>query len=262
LEISAQFANFGSEEEMMFFTIRALDLGDLELDISFVNWQIGCGTRSWFPTTAWLILGAERPILVDSSFRSVEDALSNQGMTARRSQQQTLGYQLGKHGLKPADIGYLIHTHVHMDHAGQDVLLPNAKILLQRKELQYAAAPNMFPVPFYDRLNVARLVHDLWGRVEILDGETEPFAGIRCVPMPGHTPGHQAVYVTTASGPAIICGDAAMNVSVNVDKQVPPGFLDSMSDTMLGLRKLQREGKHILPAHDPEVFTKYPNGVA
>ena len=59
--------------------------------------------------------------------------------------------------------------------------------------------------------------------------------------MPGHTPGHQAIYVATQSGTAIICGDAAMNVAVNVDKQVPPGFLDNMADTMSGLRKLQRE---------------------
>jgi glyoxylase-like metal-dependent hydrolase (beta-lactamase superfamily II) len=245
----------------MSLSIHPLDLGDLELDASFVNWQTDCGTKNWFPTTAWLILGAERPILVDSSFRSVEDALSNQGLTARRTQQQTLEFQLGKHGLRPADIGYLLHTHVHMDHAGQDILLPNATILLQREELQNAAAPNIYPVPFYDRLNVARLVNDLWNRVEILDGDMEPFAGIRCVPMPGHTPGHQAIYVATQSGTAIICGDAAMNVAVNVEKQVPPGFLDNMADTMTGLRKLRREGKYILPTHDPDVFSKYPDGI-
>ncbi len=101
----------------MYLSIHPLDLGDLEMDVSFVNWQTSCGTKSWFPTTAWLILGAERPILVDSSFRSVEDALSNQGLTARRSQQQTLAYQLAKHGLKSADVGYVLHTHVHMDHS-------------------------------------------------------------------------------------------------------------------------------------------------
>jgi glyoxylase-like metal-dependent hydrolase (beta-lactamase superfamily II) len=43
--------------------------------------------------------------------------------------------------------------------------------------------------------------------------------------MPGHTPGHQAIYVATASGNTIICGDAAMNISVNVEQQIPPGFL-------------------------------------
>jgi|SRR5271163_1066070 len=91
----------------MSLSIHPLDLGDLELDVSFVNWQTGCGTKFWAPTTAWLILGAERPILVDSSFRSVEDALSNQGLAARRSQQQTLDHQLHRHGLNSADIGYL-----------------------------------------------------------------------------------------------------------------------------------------------------------
>ena len=245
----------------MSLSVHALDMGDLELDISFVNWQTQCGTKFWAPTTAWLILSSEKPILVDTSFRSVPDASSNQGLTARRSQVQTLEYQLGRYGLQPAQIGYVIHTHVHMDHAGQDHLLPNARILVQRRELQNAAAPNMFPAPFYDRLNVARLVHDLWDRVDILDGDVEPFPGVRCVPMPGHTPGHQAIYVATNSGTTIVCGDAAMNVATNIEKGVAPGFLDSMPDTMDGLRKLKREGKHILPTHDPEVFTKYPEGV-
>ena len=245
----------------MALAIHPLDVGDLELDKSFVNWQTECGSKFWSTTTAWLILGADKPILVDTSFRSVEDSAANQGLVARRSQTQTLEHQLSLHSLKPEDIGYVLHTHVHMDHAGQDYLLPKARILVQRRELQNAAAPNIFPVPFYDRLNVSRLVFDLWDRLDILDGDLEPFPGIRCVPMPGHTPGHQAIYVATNSGLSIICGDAAMNVAVNVEKQVPPGFLDNMAETMDGLRKLRRDGTHILPTHDPEVLKRYPNGV-
>ncbi len=38
--------------------------------------------------------------------------------------------------------------------------------------------------PFYDRLNVARLVHDHWARVDVLDGEMEVAPDVRCVPMP------------------------------------------------------------------------------
>lgn len=246
----------------MALTVHPLALGDLELDLSFVNWQSNCGTKFWSPTTAWLVLGAEKPVLIDSSFRSVEDAAANQGLTARRSPEQSLERQLAKHGLKPVDIGYLIHTHVHMDHAGHDYLLPAAKILVQRRELQNAAAPNIFPVPFYDRLNVARLICDLWDRVEVLDGDTEVLPSIRCVLYPGHAPAHQAVYIATSSGTTIVCGDAAMNVATNVEKQVPPGFLDNMSDTMNGLRRLRQDGVHILPTHDPEVFAKYPTGVS
>jgi len=245
----------------MRLTIQPLDLGDLELDTSFVNWQTACGIKHWYPTTAWLISGGDKPVLVDSSFRSVEDAHAMQGLTARRSERQTLEYQLGLHGVSLHDIGYLIHTHIHMDHAGQDYLLPNARILVQRAELQNAAAPDIYPIPFYDRLNVARLIDQLWNRVDVLDGDTEPLPGIRCVPMPGHTPGHQAIYVATQSGTSIICGDAAMNVASNVDKLVAPGFLDNMADTMKGLRKLKREGTHILPTHDPDVYSKHPKGI-
>ena len=82
----------------------------------------------------------------------------------------------------------------------------------------------MYPAPFYDRLNISRLVHDLWNRVEILDGDAELFPGIRCVMMPGHTPGHQSIYVDTPTGQTIIAGDAAMNVRHNVDQLIPPAF--------------------------------------
>ena len=245
-------------------TIHALDLGDIQLDASFVNWQTGCGTKVWAPTTAWLITGADKPILVDTSFRSVDEAAGQQGLVCRRSEEQTLQAQLARHKLLLSDIGYVIHTHLHMDHAGQDYLLPNARILIQRKELQNAAAPNFFPAPFYDRVNVARLIDPLWPRVDILDGEGELFAGIRTVHMPGHTPAHQAVYVQTAGGVVIITGDAAMNVAVNVRKQVAPGIVDNMADVMTGLRKLAHEeqrGARLLPTHDPEVFALYPDGI-
>lgn len=245
----------------MILEIFPLNVGDLQLDTSFVNWQTDCGVKNWYPTSAWLIKGAEKLVLVDTSFRSVSDAAVNQGLTARRDPQQEMQVQLGKFGVTPDDIGFLIHTHVHMDHAGQDYMFPRARILVQREELRNAAAPDIYPVPFYDRLNVARLIDQLWPQVEVLDGACEPVPGIRCVPMPGHTPGHQAVYVATASGNTIICGDAAMNVAVNVEQQVAPGFLDNMGDTMKGLRKLRQEGVHILPTHDPEVFRKYQSGV-
>jgi hypothetical protein len=61
-------------------------------------------------------------------------------------------FRLRKHSLDLADIGFIIHRQVHMDHAGQDYLLPNARILVQCAELRNAAAPDIYPVPFYDRL--------------------------------------------------------------------------------------------------------------
>lgn len=125
---------------------------------------------------------------------------------------------------------------------GQDYLLENARFCVQRRELQNAAAPNIYPVPFYDRLNVTRLVNDLWPRVEVLDGDvlTLPRHPLRY--HSGPHPGHQAVYVETPPGTTIIAGDAAMNVRYNVRQLIPPGFLDNMEQTMNGLRRLAPGG--------------------
>jgi N-acyl homoserine lactone hydrolase len=244
----------------MKYQIHPLDAGDMDLDSSFLSWQSGIGKSVLATTTAWLVLGADKPILVDTSFRSVEDAKRLQGLTCHRSESQTMQAQLRRFGLAPEDIGYIIHTHVHMDHAGQDYLFPNARIFLQRGELQNAAAPNICPVPFYDRLNTARLVNDLWSQLELQTGDEQPFAGIRCELLPGHTPWHQIVRVDTAAGEYWIIGDAAMLVS-NVRNQWAPGFIDSMTDTMTGLRKLKPYADRLLPTHDRAVSEKFREGI-
>lgn len=84
----------------MGLTVHALNVGDIELDHSFTVWQTRVGIPVWAPTTAGLILGTGEPILVDSSFRSVEDARSEQYLNCRRSAEQSMERQLGKHGLR------------------------------------------------------------------------------------------------------------------------------------------------------------------
>ncbi|GAC1547413.1 MAG: MBL fold metallo-hydrolase [Herpetosiphon sp.] len=244
----------------MSLAIYPLLLGEVEVDFSFLVWQTKCGTPTYVPATAWLITGADKPILVDASFRTAKDVTAYSGLNARRSDDQTLEAQLRKHNLQPADIGYLIHTHLHLDHCGLDDQLPNAKIMLQRRELQYAAAP-LFPVPFYDRQDIAALVGKLWDRVEILDEEGELFPGIRTVMTGGHTPAHQMVYVEVPSGTAIITGDAAYLVDINVKQQVPFGYYVNLTEVMAGLKRIAHDGKHILPTHDISVHERYAEGV-
>jgi N-acyl homoserine lactone hydrolase len=88
--------------------------------------------------------------------------------------------QLADHGLEPGDVGYILHTHLYHDHAGLDARLPEARILVQRRELQYAAAP-LFPAAFVDRTDIAALVGPMWNRVELLDGDEQLFSGVRTV---------------------------------------------------------------------------------
>jgi N-acyl homoserine lactone hydrolase len=46
-------------------------------------------------------------------------------------------------------------------------------------------------------------------RYEEVDGEAEVLPGIRLLPTPGHTPGHQSVLVDTDEGLVVVGGDVA-----------------------------------------------------
>jgi glyoxylase-like metal-dependent hydrolase (beta-lactamase superfamily II) len=241
--------------------IHPLLLGEVEVDHSFVGWATDAGRRLWIPTTAYLLLGADAPILVDASFRDPIAFTAASGVRARRTREQELEAQLANHGLEPGDVGYVLHTHLHHDHTGLDARLPEAKILIQRRELQYAAAPQ-FPVAFFDRTDIAALVGLLWERVELLDGDEQLFAGVRTVHTGGHTPGHQMVYVDTPQGRAIITGDAAYVADLNVGAQVPSGYWVDLPDAMAALRRIAADSQGVvLPMHDRSVYDRYPQGV-
>ena len=241
--------------------IHPLLLGEVEVDHSFVGWATDPGRRLWIPTTAYLLLGADAPILVDASFRDPVAFTAASGVPARRGREQELEVQLASHGLEPGDVGYVLHTHLHHDHAGLDVRLPEAKILVQRRELQYAAAP-LFPVAFFDRTDIAALIGPMWERVELLDGDEQLFDGVRTVHTGGHTPGHQMVYVDTPQGRAIITGDAAYVADLNVGAQVPPGYWVDLPDTVAALRRIVADSQGIvLPMHDRTVHERYPLGI-
>ena len=61
-------------------------------------------------------------------------------------------------------------------------------------------------------------------------------------------------------GTAIITGDAAY-LATNVKQQVPIGYFVNLEQVMAALRPISRDGKHVLPTHDPEIYTLYPAGI-
>jgi hypothetical protein len=149
----------------------------------------GCRRRSAGAWTgrAYLILGAGAPILVDASFRDAAEFTAASGVPRR------LGAGAGA---RPTACPPRLRARRHRlrtAHAPPPRPrrprrhLTEARILIQRAELQYAAAPQ-FPVPFFDRVDVAALIGALWDPVELLDGEGELFTGVRTAHTGGHTP--------------------------------------------------------------------------
>ena len=96
----------------------------------------------------------------------------------------------------PRDVVCVINTHLHFDHCGGNRLFPGVPIHVQRLELQ---AP-YDPPEWVDFPGATYVEHD---------GEAEVLPGIRLLPTPGHTNGHQSVLVDTPDGLVVIGGDVA-----------------------------------------------------
>jgi len=111
---------------------------------------------------------------------------------------------LAEHDLSPADVKIVINSHLHFDHCGQNAVFKHAPFYIQRSELDRARKEDSSSEWF-----------DFAGaRYELLDGDTEIADGVRVVATPGHTVGHQSVFVDTADGSAVMIGDAAYTADI------------------------------------------------
>jgi N-acyl homoserine lactone hydrolase len=246
------------------YAVHPLLLGEAEVgNVLDVFWSLTTKTgKVTVPILAFLIEGGPDPILVDTGMRSPERAMEVHRL-GRHSQaaDQTLEAALAKHDVALADVRTCLLTHLHYDHAGACEQLPNATFVVQRSELAAAATP-IGPKTleigsgelFYDRLDVAAMVSDLWDRVELLEGDAVPFGGIECVLYPDtHTPGSQVVYVQTAEGTLALVGDIIRKLDVNVEQGIPPGLYYDLEDTRRAIADIRRRADVIWPTHTPDV---------
>jgi N-acyl homoserine lactone hydrolase len=100
----------------------------------------------------------------------------------------------------PRDVLFVINTHLHFDHCGGNRLFAGTPIYVQRLEREVARADD-YTIPEWVEFEGADY-HEL-------DGPAELLPGLRVIPTPGHTPGHQSVLVDTDEGLVIIGGDVA-----------------------------------------------------
>jgi N-acyl homoserine lactone hydrolase len=96
-------------------------------------------------------------------------------------------------------VAVVVNTHLHFDHCGGNRLFPGVPIHVQRRELADARSEEDYTVPeWVDFAGATYVEHD---------GEAEILPGVRLLPAPGHTAGHQIVLVETDEGPMVLGGD-------------------------------------------------------
>jgi N-acyl homoserine lactone hydrolase len=210
----------------------------------------------------WLITGGERPILVDTGPKSIEEI--NRGLgdmciepVTQREGEDILAIMARAH-VDPAEVGHVFFTHMHYDHVTNIDLFPSARIVADRagyeealrrleRGLCWVPGEVIFPMrdQWQDRLELVR------------DHEVLP--GIRAFHVGGHTPCSMAISVRTRAGRAVITGDVA-SLYENIERDVPIGVYENRDEVMAAMRRIRAEADIVLPSHDPKVLERFPRG--
>lgn len=114
---------------------------------------------------------------------------------------RTMVDALGSVGARVTDIDVIANCHMHADHAGGNHHFPNVRVVVQHAELEAARQPDFtFPQYAFDYPGA---------QLDVVEGETDVAPGLRLVPTPGHTPGHQSLLVDTDEGRWLLAGQAS-----------------------------------------------------
>ncbi|MFS3133800.1 quorum-quenching N-acyl homoserine lactonase AttM [Gluconacetobacter sacchari] len=171
--------------------------------------------------------------------------------------------QLAALGLMPEDVRFVVLSHLHSDHTGAIGRFPCARHVVQRREHEYAFAPDWFAAGAYARKDFDR-PGLCW---QFLEGDATDHYDLfgdgvlRIVFTPGHTPGHQSILVSLPnSRPILLAADAVYTMD-HWHERALPGFLASAVDTVRSVRKLhalvERVGAMLVPGHDPVMWSRF-----
>ncbi len=159
---------------------------------------------------AYLIVHPRGTLLWDSG--TIPDALVKpEGTTvARATVNKTLAGQLAQIGYKPSDITYFALSHYHYDHSANANAFAGSTWLVQRPEraAMFPDTPPATPVIEPDVVEKFSALKN--AKTKILDGDYDVFGdgSVVIISTPGHTPGHQSLFVNLAKfGPLLLSGD-------------------------------------------------------
>jgi N-acyl homoserine lactone hydrolase len=156
---------------------------------------------------AFLIVHPKGTLLWDAGVIPDELVQPTGTTEARATVHTTIKGQLAEIGYKPADITYLALSHNHYDHSANANSFAGSTWLVQKTERAF-----MFPdKPRETPLNgSARWSALKDSKTMELDGDYDVFGdgSVVIVSTPGHTPGHQSLFVKLRkTGPVVLSGD-------------------------------------------------------
>ena len=155
--------------------------------------------RTWWPSYGYAVIHRDGVFLFDNGvgFGNAEiDSMFSPKVTSIED-------ALAEHGIALSDLTGAANCHLHFDHSGQNARIPpGVPIFVQRAEWALVHEPD-YTVPEW--IDVPGLAY------EVIDGEIEAAPGVRLVPTPGHTAGHQSLVLEASDGTFVLAGQAVQS---------------------------------------------------
>ena len=210
--------------------------------------------------TVWLLKSSSgRTVLVDAGFQRA----------MRSARWKPTGYMrpdsaVARAGVQPGDITDVIISHIHWDHFDGANLFPNARIWIQRDEVDHhidsvgKVLDRAIDAPDAAMLAALRAA----GRIAYANGDAqEIIPGLTVYTGGKHTFQSQYVGVHTAEGTVVLASDN-MYLYENLDRHVPIAqTLDAASNLAAQQRMttLAASPRLVIPGHDASVFDRFPS---
>jgi N-acyl homoserine lactone hydrolase len=171
----------------------------------------------------------------------------------------TLESQLQAIGLKPADITYVAFSHFHFDHTGNANAFASSTWILNKAELAWASAtPPPGPVS-PDTFSAYKTA-----KTQMIDGDYDVFGDgtVRILRTPGHTPGHQSLFVKLKkSGVVVLSGDL-YHLRENRKAARVPMINVERADTLASMARIEKiianTKARLIIQHDPQDWKALP----
>jgi N-acyl homoserine lactone hydrolase len=164
--------------------------------------------------------------------------LADVGQTSGNSRyEKSFIDQLADMDIAPSDIDLVAFSHMHYDHVGAANAFTDSTLLIQETEalaaFEHPEDNPVFREELYSELkNINR---------RSLNGDYDVFGdgSVRIISAPGHTPGHQALYLELDNyGPLILSGDLYHFEASRVMRRVP-SFNTNVEETLNSMAKIE-----------------------
>jgi N-acyl homoserine lactone hydrolase len=243
------------------YTIKPLILSKRMSEKGSMTYLAYSGHPIIRPYVMWYIRAGHKNILVDTAIEAEDYKNYHPGFNNLPFKPiQSFEEALAKVDCVPDDIDIIIQTHLHMDHIYNTPKCRNAVVYVQEKELEFSLNPH----PIFEIVYPREIIESI--NFSIINGEKTILPGISVMPVPGHTPGGQAVIVETIRGKAVISGFCSIMENFNPPEDVKtkispfasypviaPGIHTDLFKAYESVLKVKQVADIIIPLHDPEM---------